>query len=588
MAITASSITADNTLDEFRVQFNNLVTDVDGISSLSAFGESITFDGATAGGSKTTVTVVDPTASNIITLPNTTGTVITTANSADPSTESTGSNVSHVLVDVGGTLKKITRGNLGIGGAVAADDIDTGDAAVNITTTSGDITLFANGGSGENTDIIFKGTDNGSDITMLTLDGSEDGLALFKSGIRLADGATIGVASSTSAITIASTGIVTFVDDILLKNDGTIGSAGSTGAIQIASDGVVTFADDILIKNDGTIGSAGTAAAMTIDSNGIVAFADDIKIKDGGTIGSASDADAISISSGGIVSFTQNISFVDGGKVVLGGDSDIGIQYDEAVTDSLLISADVDGAALGVVFAADRGDLAADKWKMGFADNGTFTFGNDIASQNTFVTMLTITPHATASSATMAFTGSITAAGATLKAAGKETIYVPATAMYPTTTNGCSALTQVEGTAGRPELKCLDFDPSTAENAQFTVAFPKSWNESTITFKAFFTVSGTNSGTVSWALSGVATADDDAIDSAFGTAVAPTAKAHSTTSGDINVTAESGTVTIAGSPSTDEMVFFNIKRDVDSDNQTGDARLLGIQIFFTTDAANYA
>ena len=179
MAITASSITADNTLDEFRVQFNNLVTDVDGISSLSAFGESITFDGATAGGSKTTVTVVDPTASNIITLPNTTGTVITTANSADPSTESTGSNVSHVLVDVGGTLKKITRGNLGIGGAVAADDIDTGDAAVNITTTSGDITLFANGGSGENTDIIFKGTDNGSDITMLTLDGSEDGLALF-------------------------------------------------------------------------------------------------------------------------------------------------------------------------------------------------------------------------------------------------------------------------------------------------------------------------------------------------------------------------------------------------------------------------
>ena len=54
------------------------------------------------------------------------------------------------------------------------------------------------------------------------------------------------------------------------------------------------------------------------------------------------------------------------------------------------------------------------------------------------------------------------------------------------------------------------------------------------------------------------------------------------------MTAESGTVTIAGSPSTDEMVFFNIKRDVDSDNQTGDARLLGIQIFFTTDAANDA
>ena len=60
------------------------------------------------------------------------------------------------------------------------------------------------------------------------------------------------------------------------------------------------------------------------------------------------------------------------------------------------------------------------------------------------------------------------------------------------------------------------------------------------------------------------------------------------TSGDIDVTAESGNVTIAGSPSTDEMVFFNVMRDVSADNQSGDARLLGIQIFFTTDAANDA
>ena len=118
------------------------------------------------------------------------------------------------------------------------------------------------------------------------------------------------------------------------------------------------------------------------------------------------------------------------------------------------------------------------------------------------------------------------------------------------------------------------------------MSFPKSWNESTITFKAYFTVSGTNTGTVSWALAGVSCADNDAINASLGGAVAPTAKAHSGTSGDVNVTAESGNVTIAGSPSTDEMVFFNIRRDVSADSQTGDARLLGIQIFFTTDAAN--
>ena len=173
----------------------------------------------------------------------------------------------------------------------------------------------------------------------------------------------------------------------------------------------------------------------------------------------------------------------------------------------------------------------------------------------------------------------------TAKSVGKETIYVPASAMYPETTNGCSDLTQVELSNG-PELKCLDFDASSDEHAQFTVAFPKSWNEGTITFKAYFTVTGTNTGTVSWALSGVAVSDNDTINASFGTAVAPTAKAHSGTSNDINITAESGNVTIAGSPSTDEMVFFNIMRDVSADNQTGDARLLGIQIFFTTDAAN--
>ena len=57
--------------------------------------------------------------------------------------------------------------------------------------------------------------------------------------ILIKDGGTIGVASSTSAITIASTGIVTFVDDILIKDGGTIGSASSTGAITISSGGIV-------------------------------------------------------------------------------------------------------------------------------------------------------------------------------------------------------------------------------------------------------------------------------------------------------------------------------------------------------------
>ena len=173
-----------------------------------------------------------------------------------------------------------------------------------------------------------------------------------------------------------------------------------------------------------------------------------------------------------------------------------------------------------------------------------------------------------------------------VKQAGKETIYVPAAAMYPNTTNGCADLAQVELSNG-PEIKCLDFDASSDENAQFSIAFPKSWNEGTITFQVFFTVTGTNTGTVAWGLSGVGIADNASCNTAFGTNVVATAKAHSGTSNDLDVTAESGAVTIA-SAAVDTMTFFQIMRDVSADDQSGDARLLGVKLFFTTDAANDA
>ena len=180
--------------------------------------------------------------------------------------------------------------------------------------------------------------------------------------------------------------------------------------------------------------------------------------------------------------------------------------------------------------------------------------------------------------------GSATLSFQTGKLVGKETIYVPAAAMYPNTTAGCADIEQVELSNG-PELKCLDFDPSSDENAQFTVAFPKSWNEGTVTFQAFFTVTGTNTGTVAWGLSGGSMADNASINTAFGTNVVATAKAHSGTSNDINVTAESGAVTIANA-AVDTLTFFQIMRDVSADTQSGDARLLGIKLFFTTDAPN--
>ncbi len=183
--------------------------------------------------------------------------------------------------------------------------------------------------------------------------------------------------------------------------------------------------------------------------------------------------------------------------------------------------------------------------------------------------------------------GVLKSGSAAVKIAGKESIWVPALAMYPNSTNGCADLAQTELSNG-PEIKTLDFDKDSDEFAQFAVAFPKSWNEGTVTFQAFFTADSTNTGTTAWGLSGVAIADDDSINTAFGTQVVATAKAMSGTANDLAVANESGAVTIAGSPSTDEQVFFQISRDVSADDLNADAKLLGIKLFFTTDAANDA
>ena len=171
-----------------------------------------------------------------------------------------------------------------------------------------------------------------------------------------------------------------------------------------------------------------------------------------------------------------------------------------------------------------------------------------------------------------------------LRKGGKHTIWVPAAAMYPETTNGCSSLTQVELSNG-PELKCLDFADGADDHAQFTVAFPKSWNEGTITFEPFWTVTGTNTGTVAWGLSGTCFANDATINTAFSSPVVTVALAHSGTSNDLMKSAVSGNVTIQNAAA-DTLCIFRIMRDISADTQTGSARLLGIKLYYTVDAGN--
>lgn len=171
---------------------------------------------------------------------------------------------------------------------------------------------------------------------------------------------------------------------------------------------------------------------------------------------------------------------------------------------------------------------------------------------------------------------------------GLHTIWVPASAMYPNTTNGCSALTQVELSNG-PELKVLDFAAGADDFAQFTVAFPKSWNEGVIKFQVFYTVSGTNTGTTAWGLRGASMADNYDINHSdgFGAIANTPAKAHSGTSGDINVTAQSADLTIRNA-AVDTVTFFEIHKDTSASGQTGASRLIGIKLLYTLDGVNDA
>ena len=106
----------------------------------------------------------------------------------------------------------------------AADDLTTGDAAVTLATSAGNITIDA---QGNDTDIILKGTDGSSDTTFLTIDGSAAGEATFNAGIVIADAGNIGSASDKDAIAIGSDGDVTLTQDLELKHDGAILSFGA-------------------------------------------------------------------------------------------------------------------------------------------------------------------------------------------------------------------------------------------------------------------------------------------------------------------------------------------------------------------------
>lgn len=172
---------------------------------------------------------------------------------------------------------------------------------------------------------------------------------------------------------------------------------------------------------------------------------------------------------------------------------------------------------------------------------------------------------------------------------GKHLIPIMSSGMSPKQVAGCATLAYFNGASGQPDAAYLAFDATTEEHAQFAVPMPKSWNEGTVTFVPIWMhpATTTNFG-VCWKLRALAVSNDDTLVANFGTAQSSVDTGGTTS--DYYAGPESSAITIAGTPATDDMVLFDIYRDPadGGDTMAVDAYLIGVRLFFTTDADNDA
>ena len=428
------------------------------------------------------------------------------------------------IVNDAGTMKTIPASDLKTyagGSAPAADDIGTGDAAVTITTSSGNITIDA---AANNSDIIFKGTDASSDITMLTLDGSEAGKAIFNSAIT-------------------GGGLLTTGGNIVIPNAGNIGSAGDTDAIAIASDGVVTFSQNpvatLATAAQTNITSLGTLTALTVDDvviNGKVIT----------MTGSSSDTAVFTAGTNGTLSIVTTDDAAAAANIQITADGTAELAGTTVTLDSSGgITLDADG---GTITFADAGSSLGTITSDGFTGN---VVGN--VTGNASGTALTVTQ---AAQTAITSVGTLTALtvddvvinGKVITMTGSSSD----TAVFTVGTNGTLSIVTTDAAAAAANIQITA--DGTAELAGTTVTLDSSGG---ITLDA-------DNGTITFADAG----------SSLGTITSDgyTGNVVGDVTGDVTGTADvatvATTVTITDNESTDEdnAIIFTAGGDVDGGN----------------------
>jgi hypothetical protein len=225
------------------------------------------------------------------------GKIIVGDSSGNPTALALGSN---------GTFLKSDGNDLVFGAAtisgLAADDLTAGDAAVNLTTTSGNITIDAQAGD---SDIIFKGTDGSSDTTFLTLDGSDAGTAIFNHDVQLKSDDSVLSFGADNEITLTHNADV----GLTLKNANTgddkpVILALHTGETDLAANDVLG-AIEFKAPDEGT----GTDA---------IAKAAHIQAVSEGDFSATSNATRLEFGTGASESATTKMSLTSTGNLLIG------------------------------------------------------------------------------------------------------------------------------------------------------------------------------------------------------------------------------------------------------------------------------
>ena len=230
--------------------------------------------------------------------------------------------------------------------STAYDDLTTGDAAVNIATSAGSITIDA---QGNDTDIILKGTDGGADTTFLTIDGSAAGEATFNAGIVIADAGNIGSASDKDAIAISSGGVVTMNQIPVLSAGLNVSGGTIAGTISTATQNSITTMTGLV--STGALNSGTIATGFGNIDNGAS------NITSGGLVKLDVDADANDVTGDSAT-----------GRLTLGAGEDLNLYH--GGTDSYIVN--------------DTGDLVI---KNGASDEDILFQGNDGGGAITALTL---------------------------------------------------------------------------------------------------------------------------------------------------------------------------------------------------------